>query len=608
MCLGCSRPEIRVRGCSEKVPFALGEAGSESLGPVALAHCVPSRECAAAKFTTVFKLHHRHRRTSRFPPTLSKYKHYSLSQPTLTASCVADSTLSLSKRILSRVECSRENTRSSVFSLLSPFTRFFTPDSSQSIFQDPQHQVLRLSRADSLIPLSTISSLFGSPLPFTIFIAPYTFLPQPPALPSILPRLPLLASSPLPISISRVYQSLPTVFHGTRNSTTSHASHERMPDMSAPLLGDQAALGISSEEQASNPNPATSKVDYTQGFGSFLFLPHDPKPIRKSRQTKTRFPLLKLPLEIRYMIYRCLVDGLVMAGSDSSTDATRTDAGLRFRVREGEDPFDGYDPAHCHERPVPPLFTQEAPEQRNTQPDINRTTNTNILDVFGVDRIIADPSYPQAAVNPNAARFTWLYSEIQAMNDSVESDEAEFSDAEDSDALSWCSDEAEIIIHKRWRHDAQAKSSGTFTRDWVVNMDGEYDTELSQANAGNSVLPTTFRIITTIEAGPKSARPSHQRNQKKVRAAIRNLSLASALIALELGEVLWAKATVHFESRKGFLAFARDRPTALPLIHGIVVDLDIDDGDWLIEDTSPAMAEMVRVASEQGGNLRSWKT
>lgn len=379
-----------------------------------------------------------------------------------------------------------------------------------------------------------------------------------------------------------------------------------MPNMSAPL-GDHAALGVSSKEQVSNhPNPATPKVDYTQGFGSFLFLPHDPKPIRKSRQTKTRFPLLKLPLEIRYMIYRYLVDGLAMPGSDSATDATRTDAGLRFRVRE---PFDGYDPAHCHERPVPPLFIQEAPEQRNRQPDINGMTmaNTDIMDVFGVYRSIADPSYPQAPGTPTAAEYPKLYSEIQSMGDEVESDEAEFSDGEDSDSSSWCSDQAEVIIHKRWRQDAQTNSSGIFTRDWVMNKDGECDIKPSHANAGNSVLPTPFRVITTIEASPKSTRPSHQRNQKRIRAAIRNLSLTSAQIALELGEVLWAKATVHFESPKCFLAFARDRPAALPLIHGIVVDLDIHSGEWLIEDSAPSMAKMVRVASEQCGNLRSWK-
>lgn len=183
-----------------------------------------------------------------------------------------------------------------------------------------------------------------------------------------------------------------------------------MPGMSAPRLGDHAALEVSSDGQLPNPNPATPKVDYTQGFGSFLFLPHDPKPIGKSRQTKTRFPLLKLPLEIRYMIYRCLVDGLIKEGFESATMATRTDAGLRFRVREGEDPFDLYDPAHCHERPVPPLFTQEAPEQQNTQPAINGMTNTDILDVFGVYRSIADPSYPQAAGTPTAAQEPDLYS------------------------------------------------------------------------------------------------------------------------------------------------------------------------------------------------------
>lgn len=68
------------------------------------------------------------------------------------------------------------------------------------------------------------------------------------------------------------------------------------------------------------------------------------------------------------------------------------------------------------------------------------------------------------------------------MNSGAESDEAEFSDSEDSDASSWCSDEAEVLIHKRWRRDAQTKSSGTSTRDWVMNMDGKYDTrhDLSQ--------------------------------------------------------------------------------------------------------------------------------
>lgn len=193
------------------------------------------------------------------------------------------------------------------------------------------------------------------------------------------------------------------------------------------------------------------------------------------------------------------------------------------------------------------------------------------------------------------------------MNSGAESDEAEFSDSEDSDASSWCSDEAEVLIHKCWRRDAQTKSSGTSTRDWVMNMDGKYDTESPHANAGNSGLPATFNVLTTIEANPKSTRPFHKRNQKRVRAAIRNLSLTSAQIALELGEVLWSKATVPFESPKCFLAFARDRPAALPLIHGIVVDLNIHAGDWLIEDTAPSMAKMVRVASEQCGNLRSWK-
>jgi len=367
-----------------------------------------------------------------------------------------------------------------------------------------------------------------------------------------------------------------------------------MPGLSAPSIGGHAALGLSGQEQVSSPSPATSKVDYTQGFGPFWFLPRDPKPIRRSRQTETKFPLLELPLEIRRMIYRCLLDELVIAVPDFTMEPLR----LRFMVKEVEDPSDGYDPAHCHERSIPPLFIQEAPDQRTRQPDINNGVNTEILDVLGVYRSIADPSYPQTAGTPTPAQQPELYSEIQSMGAEPESDEAEFSDAEDSDASSWCSDEAEVVSHQRWRHKAQMNNSGPFTSDSDMGRDDEYETGSSQANTCGYAVPTTFRVTTTVDASPKSTRPSHQSIRSKARAAVRILSLTSAQIACELGEVLWANATVHFESPNGFLAFARDRPAALPLIHGIVLELDMDDGDWLLDDTTPSLVVMGRIVSE----------
>ncbi|KAK0741321.1 hypothetical protein B0T18DRAFT_419912 [Schizothecium vesticola] len=379
-----------------------------------------------------------------------------------------------------------------------------------------------------------------------------------------------------------------------------------MPGMSAPSLEDHAALGLSGEEQVSSPNPATSKADYTQGFGSFWFHRQDPEPIHKSHKKRIKFPFLRLPLEIRRMIYRCLVDGLAIAGPDITIEAPRPDAGLRFRVKEDEDPSDSYDPAHRHERPIPPLYVQEAPDQRTRQLSINNGVDTEILDVLGVYRSIADPSYPQAAGTPTAAQQPQLYFEIRSMDADAESDEAEFSDAEDSDASSWCSDEAEVVSHQRWRHNAQTNSSGPFISDSDMDMDGEYDTGPSQANTGCSRVLTTLRVTTAIDASPESA-SFYKSKEGKVRAAVRNLSLTSTEIARELGEVLWAKATVRFESPSCFLAFARDRPAALPFIHGIVVELDVDDGDWLPDGATHAMVAMARIVSENC-RLRFWST
>jgi hypothetical protein len=372
-----------------------------------------------------------------------------------------------------------------------------------------------------------------------------------------------------------------------------------MPGKLSPFLREWEALGLSGEDQVLSPNPATSKVNYTQGFGSFCFLPHEPKPIRKSRQAKTRFPLLKLPLEIRRMIYRCLVNGLIIAGPP--------DAGLRFRVTECEDPSDDYDPASCHERPVPPLFIQEAPDQRTRQPNINRRLNKGILDALGVYRSIADPSYPQTAGTPTAAQQPELHSEIWSMDADAESDEVEFTDLEDSDASSWCSDEAEVVLHQRWRHHAQTNDTNPFASNSNANRAEDYDTGSSRATASSSAVLTTLRVTTTIDASPESTRRSHQSKERKVRAAVRNLSLTSAQIACELGEVLWAKATVHFESPTCFLAFAQNRPAAMRLIHGIVVELDVDDGDWLLQGTAHHLIAMAYLVSKLC-RLRFWCT
>src|SRR5690606_15868010 len=85
---------------------------------------------------------------------------------------------------------------------------------------------------------------------------------------------------------------------------------------------------------------------------------------------------------------------------------------------------------------------------------------------------------------------------------------------------------------------------------------------------------------------------------------LRFLSQVSPQITHELGQVLWDNSSVEFKGPQFFLDFAAERPAALPLIQGIVLNVDLDGFPAL--DTQTRQLESMLSCVSEHCNLRSF--
>jgi hypothetical protein len=85
---------------------------------------------------------------------------------------------------------------------------------------------------------------------------------------------------------------------------------------------------------------------------------------------------------------------------------------------------------------------------------------------------------------------------------------------------------------------------------------------------------------------------------------LRFLSQVSPQITHELGQVLWDSSSVEFKGPQFFLDFAAERPAAVPLIQGIVLNVDLD-GFPALDTQTHELKSMLSFVSEHC-NLRSF--
>ncbi|KAK0724355.1 hypothetical protein B0H67DRAFT_103008 [Lasiosphaeris hirsuta] len=357
------------------------------------------------------------------------------------------------------------------------------------------------------------------------------------------------------------------------------------------------------------------EVDFIQGFGSFNFAPppsllsevgfqnrgkkiqYLPDQTFESSLLPSQFPFMKLTPEIRRRIYRCLVSELYNDENDG-LDGQYPNAGLRFSVVDR--PFSSDKPENNVSFPV---AITGAPDQRNIDPR-RGATGGQPIDLFEMYKSIRAGEFEED--DPNLPPV-WQQLRNSDANESSSEEEAEFSGAEDLGS-DWDSDEAEVVVNLR-------RSKGPTTT-----------TQTDQLPTNNSPQPRcTVMIQNRVEDNPDC--PAHHYYEKGANHAeegarcrcdsvppefrrgkcvcvyrlssayehVRCLGEVSRQIAAELGECLWANATVEFDGPETVFAFAAERPAALRLIKSVV--LGVDCAGWALDTTTADLDAVLKLVS-----------
>ncbi|KAK1760237.1 hypothetical protein QBC47DRAFT_2561 [Echria macrotheca] len=319
-------------------------------------------------------------------------------------------------------------------------------------------------------------------------------------------------------------------------------------------------------------------VDYTQGFGSFLFEPLEDVDVGvrwtgSAPVTASDFPLMKLPLEIRRRIYGFVSEGLRHRHNDVHERSPGfPEPGIRFRVVDHT-----FDEVMTDEKDTLPGQVQGAPSERNVD---HRTgpEDTTRVDLFEIYKSVRTGEFHED--NPNLPS-NWRALRDDPMDYDSES-EAVSSDADDDS--DWDSDDVEM------------KDSTSIT-----NTDGL------------TVKPRRCAIIVkrpVEKSCPQHGQPELQQKGGK-RASkclcepidtsiyddIFNLGQTSRQVARELGQTLWTNATVEFDGSQEFFSFLTDRPNALAHVGGIILVVECNSA---VADTEKKDLEAIfKVISEQ---------
>ncbi|OJD15306.1 hypothetical protein AJ78_04423 [Emergomyces pasteurianus Ep9510] len=335
-------------------------------------------------------------------------------------------------------------------------------------------------------------------------------------------------------------------------------------------------------------------VDYTQGFGNFLYKPsenhvkHDRQATRRQKQgqppdksdglkiktvvvaneegrQQNGFPLMRLPLEIRFRIYDLLLESL-LGGHYYYEDLPDMmgDNGARFRVSD----------ASYHRCSDDPDFTHPTLEPNGHVPE-------GVEDLFGLYKEIREGTADDAQVQRGenlglTARFD-VSREIDEMTAVSTSDEDEDED-EDEDA-----DEGD--------HHYDSKKEAEEHDDILMKTNGR---PLQCQDGFGTDRPVYLQVYQGPDTSECTRTPD---NFERFRCdehlngeclnvdleCLRPLFYVSHQSTRDISACLWKNAIIKFEAPECFFTFIATRPAILKFLKCIELELQYYD-DWF--DTS----------------------
>ena len=349
-------------------------------------------------------------------------------------------------------------------------------------------------------------------------------------------------------------------------------------------------------------------VDYTQGYGSFYLPPpisvgerpslkidyryikgngiktagsgsqyasYRRRQISLTKCSLEPFPFMKLPLEIRYKIYKILLAPLCndrqTSGFGIGTPEISITHGFRFKVYDGE-----YDSA------LPEIdsghFIAPGEQQSSKGPEEQPYSNLEIYRALQ-DGTAADSQVPSG----------WTASErvsdyFQDTSEDSAEDTSEDSSDEDEDVDMELSEFPEVNLEG-------------------VNplLHPAYEVGLDQ-----NMAVSPHCLATRHEVPEWLSNCSCSEEHKDDLVNIQRLSRISRHFTIEFGECLWENAIIHIENPELFFVFFRDRPALPKHIKGLVLDVQYsheDQEDFF--DTSASLLIKISEFISQHLDLRS---
>ncbi|GAB1314737.1 hypothetical protein MFIFM68171_04947 [Madurella fahalii] len=315
--------------------------------------------------------------------------------------------------------------------------------------------------------------------------------------------------------------------------------------------------------------------DISQGFGTFNFFPgpypkcefflpseYPPRGMGE-RGRDVNFPFMRLPLDIRREIYRYFVDPLLGSGEDH-LDAPQLRNGVRFRQVESDWNLN-------------PRAPNRSLKYGSFDPPPRQQHNANMD---------APTHNGQQIGNPYADHLINVYRMAQLTVD-----------AEDKEEL-----EKGILYLEELR----LRPPRCLT---VINTDAPHPqccVHTFHPPGRKDTPPHCFCSELTTYPLEMVIRCRHRdtcfKSCSSVLAKWKDLDYLDSLarvdpqITRELGEVLWENASVELECPELLADFVAERPAAVPLLRGILLNLELN-GDPAQDTRTEALAEMLDFVS-----------
>ncbi|KAK2812900.1 hypothetical protein FQN50_000921 [Emmonsiellopsis sp. PD_5] len=318
-------------------------------------------------------------------------------------------------------------------------------------------------------------------------------------------------------------------------------------------------------------------VDYSQGYGHFLFWPHetsdcddgpleeypaDPESIMDS---STSFPLMKLPLEIRHRIYYYL---LVPLSESFYKDVPEMKGkkGIRFAVSD-----ETYD-CFCQK----PDFSHST-----TRP--NRR-NMGLENPFELYRAVVEGTATEEQAN--FAQSVGLFDNTERELLRLAGDEAQWMSGGTScdSAVATDDDESSIESNLSEHQIDRMKSLPDHTQE----VDGACRC-IYTLQVHREPIPGDDVSANTVDSMESAREFDCECCGYQDYTPIRPLFYVSHKFTEEIGEYLWKNAIIRFETPECFFSFIAPRPAILPHIKLIELRLQYHD-DWFDTPTETVVA------------------